>query len=169
MNRTISMPFGPSSCHHTPKHLIAFADDEASVLRRLADPAVADRPWGKRREAAIWQEESQGIIRFEAVMENIFDRHRTDIAALCRRTGARRLDAFGSAVRHDFDAARSDIDFLVQFDEMPPAKYAQAYFDLKEGLEAFFGRPVDLITDSSLDNPFFRDRITAERRSVYAR
>ena len=102
-------------------------------------------------------------------MANITDQHRSEIAALCRRIGARRLDAFGSAVRHDFDAATSDIDFLVEFDEMPPAKYAQAYFDLKEGLEAFFGRPVDLVTADSFDNPFFRDRITAERRSVYAR
>jgi predicted nucleotidyltransferase len=79
------------------------------------------------------------------------------------------LDVFGSAVRADFDPLASDLDFLVEFDELDPAKYADAYFELKESLEALFDRPVDLITESSLENPYFRDRIESERRSVYAR
>ena len=79
------------------------------------------------------------------------------------------LDAFGSALRDDFDPAASDLDFLVEFDEVPPGAYAKAYFVLKEGLESLFGRPVDLVTSSSLANPFFRERITGERRTVYAR
>ena len=62
-----------------------------------------------------------------------------------------------------------DLDFLVEFDDVPPATYAQAYFSLKEGLESLFGRPVDLVTSSGLENPFFRERIDAERRMVYAR
>ncbi len=95
--------------------------------------------------------------------------HREEVAALCKRAGARRLDVFGSAVRNDFDPATSDLDFLVEFDDVPPAQYAQAYFMLKEGLEQLFGRSVDLVTDSSLANPYFRARLTDERRSVYAR
>jgi uncharacterized protein len=102
-------------------------------------------------------------------MMNLIEHYRNEVAALCRRCGARRLDVFGSAVRADFDPATSDLDFLVEFDELPPAQYADAYFGLKESLEALFGRPVDLITESSLDNPYFRDRIESERRSVYAR
>jgi hypothetical protein len=87
---------------------------------------------------------------------------------LCRHAGARRLDAFGSVVRADFDPLRSDLDFLVEFDNAPPATYAQAYFELKAGLESLFGRPVDLITERSLANPYFRQRVTAERQLVYA-
>ena len=102
-------------------------------------------------------------------MTNLIHQHRDEVAALCRRAGARRLDAFGSAVRADFDPQSSDLDFLVEFDEVPPAAYAQAYFALKEGLESLFGRPVDLVTDSSLANPYFRERIIAERQNVYAR
>lgn len=102
-------------------------------------------------------------------MTNLIDRKREDLAALCLRTGARRLDVFGSAVRGDFDPAVSDIDMLVEFDEVPPAAYAEAFFVLKEGLERLLGRPVDLITNSSLDNPYFRKRIAAERQTVYAR
>lgn len=57
---------------------------------------------------------------------------------------------------------------MVEFENAPPAAYAQAYFALKEGLEALFGRPVDLLTPSSLTNPYFRRRVTAECQMVYA-
>jgi predicted nucleotidyltransferase len=102
-------------------------------------------------------------------MTDFFDLKRNDVATLCRRSGARRLDAFGSAVRDDFDPVASDLDFLVEFDDVPPATYAQAYFSLKEGLESLFGKPVDLVTNSGLENPFFRERIAAKRRMVDVR
>lgn len=101
-------------------------------------------------------------------MHYLLDQKQKEVADLCRRAGARRLDAFGSVVRSDFDPLHSDLDFLVEFDNAPPAAYAQAYFALKEGLEALFGRPVDLVTESSLVNPYFRQRVTAERQLVYA-
>ena len=102
-------------------------------------------------------------------MANIIEQHRNEVAALCRRIGARRLDVFGSVVRADFNPATSDLDFLVELDDLPPADYAKAYFALKEGLETLFGMPVDLVTGASLSNPYFRDRIATERKSVYAR
>lgn len=102
-------------------------------------------------------------------MTSLIHQHRDEVAALCRSAGARRLDAFGSAVRADFDPQTSDLDFLVEFDDVPPAAYAKAYFALKEGLESLFGRPVDLVSNNSLANPYFRERITAERQNVYAR
>ena len=102
-------------------------------------------------------------------MTSLIDQKRNEVAALCRRAGARRLDAFGSVVRPDFDPTASDLDFVVEFDEVPPGAYAQAYFELKEGLETLFGRPVDLVTSSGLTNPFFRRRVAAERTTVYAR
>ncbi|ROZ61651.1 nucleotidyltransferase family protein [Ramlibacter sp. WS9] len=101
-------------------------------------------------------------------MNPLLDQKRNEVADLCRRSGARRLDAFGSVTREDFDPLNSDLDFLVEFDSAAPSAYAQAYFELKEGLEALFGRPVDLVTPSSLSNPYFRQRVTAERQTVYA-
>lgn len=102
-------------------------------------------------------------------MPTFIDQHREELTALCRRSKARRLDAFGSALRADFDPAKSDLDFLVELDALPPAQYAEAYFVLKEGLEALFGLPVDLLTEGSLVNPFFRNRLAGERRTLYAR
>ena len=94
---------------------------------------------------------------------------RDALAVLCRRFAVRRLDLFGSAATGRFDPARSDLDFLVSFEELPDAAYADAYFGLREGLEALFGRPVDLLTEPALQNPYLRRRIEVERRRLFPR
>ena len=102
------------------------------------------------------------------VLEDI-RRHQHSVAELCRQHGARRLDLFGSATRDDFDVQNSDLDLLVEFEDLAPTQYAQAYFDLKEGLERIFERPIDLVTENNLDNPYFRQRVHRERQNLYAR
>ena len=102
-------------------------------------------------------------------MTEVLETHGPQVAELCRQVGARRLDVFGSAARGEFDPESSDLDFLVELDALPPARYASAFFALKEGLEKLFGRPVDLVTESGLGNPYFRERVQAERRTLYAR
>lgn len=89
------------------------------------------------------------------------------LVELCRRHRVRRLDLFGSAATGAFDPARSDLDFLVEFQELQPGTYFDAYFGLREGLEALFGREVDLVTLPSLRNPYFRKRVMAERRPLF--
>lgn len=50
-------------------------------------------------------------------MHPMIEQHRAEIAELCRRYAVRRLEIFGSAARGtDFDPARSDADFLVDFE-----------------------------------------------------
>lgn len=110
----------------------------------------------------------RGSTGFDTSMLNVLEDHRGDIARLCSRVGARRLDVFGSATRADFDQAESDLDFVVDFDALPPTQYADAYFTLKEGLEAMLGRRVDLVTEAGLENPYFRERILGERQPLYA-
>lgn len=91
----------------------------------------------------------------------------TRLVQLCHRCMVKRLDLFGSAATGDFDPDSSDLDFLVTFEEMRPAAYARAYFDLREGLVELFGRPVDLVTRAGLKNPHLMRRIEAERLSLY--
>jgi predicted nucleotidyltransferase len=99
----------------------------------------------------------------------LIEQHRTEIAALCRRFGVKRLDVFGSAARGaDFDPARSDVDLLVEFEQMSPGAYADAYFGLKEALEEVFGRGVDLVSDAAVRNPFFRRGIERNKTLLYA-
>ena len=87
---------------------------------------------------------------------------------LCRRCHVRRLDVFGSSLTTRFDPQTSDYDLLVSFDELAPSRYAEAYFELHEGLERLLGRPVDLVTAPALRNPFFRRRIEETKVVLYA-
>lgn len=90
------------------------------------------------------------------------------VAELCRSLGVRRLDAFGSVVRDDFNTETSDLDFLVELQDVPAVVYGRVFFKLKEGLEDMFGRSVDLLTINSLVNPYLRKRVFEEKRAVYA-
>jgi len=55
----------------------------------------------------------------------------------------------------------------VMFEELRPAAYARAYFELREGLIELFERPVDLVTSAGLKNPHFMSRIESERQNLY--
>jgi len=103
----------------------------------------------------------------EAGFAEIVERNLPAIAELCRRFDVRRLDLFGSAATGRFDPVRSDLDFLVEFEEMPPGRYAKVCFGLREGLEQLFRRPIDLLTKSALVNPYLRRQIEAEKRTLY--
>ena len=87
--------------------------------------------------------------------------------ALCRRFHVRQLDLFGSAADGRFDPARSDLEFLVAFEELPGAPYADAYFGLHEGLIALFGRAVDLVTEPALENPYLHRQIEAQWQRLF--
>jgi len=45
----------------------------------------------------------------------LIENNREAIFRLCRHHGVRKLEAFGSILRGDFDPARSDVDILVEF------------------------------------------------------
>jgi len=96
------------------------------------------------------------------------DAKRAEIAALCRRFHVRRLEVFGSAASGGFDPARSDVDFLVEFDGDPRALSLATYFGLKEALEALLGRPVDLVEANAVDNPYLRASIERARQPLFA-
>lgn len=93
--------------------------------------------------------------------------HREGLATLCCRHSVRRLAVFGSTVRGE-PKAGSDYDFLVEFDAMPTGGYATAFFGLQEDLQALLGAPVDLVVESAIRNPYFRQSVQAQRHALYA-
>ena len=94
---------------------------------------------------------------------------RQSLAALCRRFGVQRLEVFGSAARGtDFDARRSDADFLVSFS--PRVNDLSRFMDFKEALEALLGCAVDLVDRGAVEasrNYIRRRSILAEAEPVY--
>lgn len=93
---------------------------------------------------------------------------RDTIAALCLRFGATSLSVFGSAVDGSFDPHTSDLDFLVRFDSTSSHSRFDAFFGLKEALEELFGRPVDLLSVESIENPYFASVVNETRHELYA-
>ena len=51
-----------------------------------------------------------------------------------------------------FNPRTSDFDFLVEFLPLPEGKHADAYFGLREDLEALFERPIDLVMTQAIRN-----------------
>lgn len=93
---------------------------------------------------------------------------RESLAALCRKYGVTRLDLFGSGTTGDWRPADSDLDFVVTFRPDPNGGLADRYLGFAEALEALFGRRVDLLTERSIRNPYFRRGVAASREPVYA-
>jgi uncharacterized protein len=101
-------------------------------------------------------------------MKRKVEEKREQIVELCRKYRVCRLALIGSALRDDFDPQRSDLDFLVEFEPLPPGKYANSYFGLIGALERLFDRPVDLVESGSVRNPYFRQEIEAHQEILYA-
>jgi predicted nucleotidyltransferase len=100
----------------------------------------------------------------------IFDPATTEaLAALCRKYAVRRLKLFGSAAGDGFEAERSDLDFLVEFEEPPPGmRLGAQFFGLMEDLQRMFQRPVDLLEESAIENSRLLRSAQAGAVTLYA-
>ncbi|MEI6507642.1 MAG: nucleotidyltransferase domain-containing protein [Bacteroidota bacterium] len=76
------------------------------------------------------------------------------------------LFAFGSVCTNNFND-QSDIDLLITFNKMEYGDYADSYFILADKFEELFNRPVDLITDKSLSNPYFIESLNQTKKLIY--
>jgi len=101
-------------------------------------------------------------------MQEFITSRREEIADLCRKHHVRRLAIFGSAVRDDFDPARSDVDVLVDFDEIPVMEYSDNKHALHDELEKYFGRKVDLLTWASIQNQYLLREVESSHELLYA-
>ncbi|MEI6871290.1 MAG: nucleotidyltransferase family protein [Verrucomicrobiota bacterium] len=84
----------------------------------------------------------------------------------CRRHPVRSLRVFGSVARGEASHG-SDLDLLVQFEEMPPAEYATHYFGLLHELQDALGTEVDLLTPGGVTRPSLKRNIHEESVLVY--
>ena len=100
-------------------------------------------------------------------MNPILADNAAELETICRRHHVRRLELFGSAAQGLYKPEHSDFDFLVEFQDMPEGSYANSYFGLHEALEELFQCSVDLVVDSAIKNPYFREAIDRTKELVY--
>lgn len=95
-------------------------------------------------------------------------RNKAELESLCRHYHVQQLDLFGSAADGTYRPGESDLDFLVEFEPLPPGAYADTYFGLLEALEGLFETRVDLVVASAIKNPYFRESVERTRALLYA-
>jgi predicted nucleotidyltransferase len=88
------------------------------------------------------------------------------LVAFCRKWKVRELSVFGSFARGD-EREGSDLDLLVAFSPDAPWSLLDLA-EMTEELSSQLGRPVDLVEEGAIINPFRRRAISAERRILYA-
>jgi len=76
------------------------------------------------------------------------------------------LYAFGSVVSDQL-TDKSDVDFLVDFDTIDIENYADNYFAFKFSLQDILKRPIDLIEEKAIRNPYFKQAVNKQRKLVY--
>jgi hypothetical protein len=91
----------------------------------------------------------------------------SDFNAVCQIHKVKYLYAFGSSVTDRFDYDKSDIDLLVEIDDADPVERGEKLISLWDTFESFFHRKVDLLTDSSIRNPYLRKNIDSTKILIY--
>ena len=89
-----------------------------------------------------------------------------EISSLCKIHKVKRLYAFGSVLTEQYNS-KSDIDLIVDFSDIPIEDYADNYFDFKFSLQDILKRPVDLLEEKAISNPYFRNVVNQQRQLVY--
>src|SRR5258706_11609073 len=96
----------------------------------------------------------------------LLEKYSTDIHKLCKSHKVKKLYAFGSVLTDNF-SQNSDIDLIVDFDNIDVANYADNYFEFKFSLRDILKRPIDLLEEKAIKNPYFKQPVNQKRQLVY--
>ncbi|MEI6184644.1 MAG: nucleotidyltransferase domain-containing protein [Bacteroidota bacterium] len=97
---------------------------------------------------------------------NLLESYTEDIIKLCETHKVKTLYVFGSVLTDRFNK-ESDIDLIVDFANINVEDYADNYFDFKFSLQNIFNRPIDLLEEKAIKNPFIKQSINIQRQLVY--
>jgi predicted nucleotidyltransferase len=97
---------------------------------------------------------------------SIIESNINKIKEACVRHHVAKLFVFGSVLTNKF-SVNSDIDFVVDFNDVSLYDYADNYFNFKKSLEKLLLRPIDLLEDKAVKNPYLRKSIDSTKQIVY--
>ena len=96
------------------------------------------------------------------------DIFKNDINRLCLQNKVKSLYVFGSVLTDRF-SEKSDIDLVVDIDSIDPFDYADNYFNLKFALQDLLKRPIDLLENKAIKNPYILKNIEQSKSLIYAK
>ena len=97
---------------------------------------------------------------------SIVEKNIGKINALCNAHKVSSLFVFGSILTERYNKS-SDIDFVVDFINVDLYDYADNYFSLKDSLEKLLKRPIDLLEEKAIKNPYLKKSIDSSKQLIY--
>jgi predicted nucleotidyltransferase len=107
------------------------------------------------------------VTQTDEIVNNILRDNIVALIRLCDLYKVKMMYAFGSVCTEKFNE-KSDIDLLISFDDLSIEQYTDNYFDLHYKLEDLFQRPIELLTENSLSNPYFIQGVEQTKQLIYA-
>lgn len=99
-------------------------------------------------------------------MQPILSNNLKQLEQICRKHKVIRLHAFGSVCSDKFDE-KSDIDLIIAFESRFFDGYVDNFLSLEEELKKLFNRPVDLVAEETLQNPYFIKVVNQTKTPIY--
>ncbi len=83
----------------------------------------------------------------------------------------KKLYVFGSLLTDRFDADKSDVDLLVEFDEedLNPEEIGELFLSFLSALEDLLQRKVDLLRNKNFRNKYFQEELDKTKVLIYER
>jgi uncharacterized protein len=100
-------------------------------------------------------------------LKNLIRNRLETFKMICKNHKVKVMYAFGSSISEKFNETTSDIDLIVELDEEDPIQKGEYLINLWNSLESFFQKKVDLITESSIKNPYLKKSIEANKLLIY--
>jgi predicted nucleotidyltransferase len=98
----------------------------------------------------------------------ISDEIQERINTVCKIHFVETMYLFGSAASGSMNK-NSDLDILVKFSEMNLYHYFDNLLSLKDSLESIFNKPVDLLEEQAVKNPYLKNSIDNNKKLLYGR
>lgn len=99
---------------------------------------------------------------------SVLENYNKDILALCKTHKVKSLYAFGSVLTDKFNK-ESDIDLIVDFENLSVLDYGDNYYNLKFSLETILKRSIDLLEEKAVKNPYLRKTLDKNKVLIYGR
>lgn len=97
-----------------------------------------------------------------------YSKYREKLAQIFKSHRVERAYLFGSTLTDNFNES-SDVDFLIKFDEtlVDPLEKGEMWWNLHDSLRNLFNREIDIVTENSLKNPYFKEELDNTKLLVY--
>jgi predicted nucleotidyltransferase len=98
---------------------------------------------------------------------NLIEQHIDAISEICKKHQAKELYAFGSVLDENRFRPDSDVDLMVEFNNMSYDFYAENYNEFENSLTSLLNREVDLISPKFLRNRIFIKRLNETKKKIF--